>query len=188
MNAAMRLHRFAFLLISTAGIYPVARTDLVFDQTLGEFSMNESDWNTDTSLFDQVANPNQSTEDDFLTLNDGSSDLPLFADNPDVCTDGYQPLSRIRRRSGGYCAQDGEYQDGHVPGDDRWGREAALTQEKIDEDNCPSAYYQGIFKIPVCSSHDTDLIRPSRPLDQDGTPALVSGLRDVWGILSKPFL
>lgn len=148
--------------------------------------MDGSDWNTDTSLFDQVQNPNLLTEDNIFNLNIDSSNLPLFADNSESCGDGYQPLSRLRTRAGGYCAQNGDHQDGFVPGDDQLGREAALTQEKINQENCPADYYQGIFLIPVCSLYDTVMIRPSR--GQDGQPIPETGLQDVYGTLSKPMV
>lgn len=182
----MYLLHFAFLLISIASKCPVARTDLSFNGPLEELNMNESDWDADTSIFDQVENPNLPTEDDLFNLDDGS-DLPLFAGNPSVCVDGYQPVSRMRARSGGYCDQHGEHPDGLVPGDDSSAREAALTQEEISQQNCPSDYYQGIFIIPVCSAHDTDLIRPSGPFDENGAPLVETGMQDVmWCTLSKP--
>ena len=180
-------HRLAFVFISIASVFPVAQTDLSFDGSpLEELNMDGFDWNTDTSLFDQVQSPNPSTEDNFFNLNNDSSDLLLFADNPDTCGDGYQPISRIRTRAGGYCAQNGDYQDGFVPGDDQLGREAALTQEKINQENCPADYYQGIFLIPICSLYDTVMIRPS--LGENGQPIPESGLQDVYGMLSKPMI
>lgn len=179
----MRLHRFAFMFISTASIYPSAQADLSLDgPPLEELNMDGSDWNTDTSLFDQVP-PSLSTADNLFNLIDGSSDLSLFADNPDACTDGFQPPSRIRARAGGYCAQSGEHPDGLVPGDDQLGREAALTQENINEENCPSDYYQKIFIIPVCSLYEDGMIGMSG--GRLGVPTTDTGLKDVWGALSK---
>lgn len=171
------------MLISMASIHAIAQADLSFDDTLGNLNMDASNWNTEPSLFDQVQSQPLSNEENIFNLNEDALDQPLLADDPAACLDGLQPLSRIRARAGGgYCAQHGDEPDGRVPGDNQLEREAALTQEKIDQENCPSEYYQGIFLMPVCSLYDDEMMRPSRSI----IPA--SGLKDVWGQLSKSVL
>ena len=179
----MRFHYFAFLLIYAASVRPIAQADILFDEPLGNLNMDGTNWNAESSLFDQDQSLNLSTEDNLISLNGDPSDHSLLAEDPTVCSDGYQPLSRIRARMGGYCAQNGEHQDGIVPGDNQLEREAALTQEKINQENCPSDYYQGIFIIPICSLYDSDMIRPSS--GENGVPIPETGLQDVWGQLSK---
>lgn len=180
----MRLHRFAFILISTTSRCPIARTELSLDGPLEDFNTNEADPDIDASLFDQVKNPNLPTEDNLFNLNDGS-DMSLFADNPSVCLGGSQPPSRIRGRAEGYCV-DGEHPDQPVPGADSTALGAATTQEELNKQNCPSDYYQGIFIIPICSQYDNDLIRLSGPFEGNNVPLSDTGMKDVWGSLSKP--
>lgn len=188
-NAAMRLHHVAFILFSTAIIRSVAQTDFSLDGSLDELDMNGADWgDTDSSLFDQAETPNLSSENDLFNLDDSSSALFSLADNPSACMDESEPLSRVRARSGSYCDQAGEHPDGVVPGNEPSAREVLPTQETINEVNCPSDYYQGIFLIPVCSAHDSDSVRPSRPIyTEEGMLFQGSGLQDItWCALSKP--
>lgn len=181
----MRFHRFALILICTPGTPSIAQTDFTFDQPLGELDTDGINWNTDTFFENEIENTNPSIKDTFLSFNDGFSDSLLFADNPDLCTNGYQSLNKIRARSGESCVNQEENSDGLAPKTDQSNREATLTQEKINEDNCPAEYYQKIFRIPVCALHNLGPTQMSGPFDEDGFPLDENGLQDVRGTLSK---
>lgn len=170
---------FALVLALTASRYAAAETEFSFDEPLNELNTDGKEWDPDASLFAPSDDLYPTTTEDNLFPMSSDPSTAAFADNPSICTNGNQPPSRIRARSG-TCADEinsgrsgTAVYDPRIPG-------TVAEQDEIKQQWCPETAYQGILDIPVCSQYDDIEILSSDLTDFDtGQPLSATGLKII---------